>query len=109
MYKVKASCDKKIIGKNMAAVRTKANLTQIGAAMEIGLSDSLISKIESGGRFPSLDTIYDYINKFNVDANFLLGVTVENSLDSRLNELDQDAKEYFTKIFNMMLDEYPKQ
>ena len=102
-------CDKKLIGKNMAEARIRANLTQVGAAMEVGLSDSLISKIESGGRLPSLDTIFDYINTFNVDANFILGVTVENSIDSRLNELDQDAKEYFIKIFNMMLDEYPKQ
>jgi len=100
-------CDKYQIGRNMSKARMSSKKSQVAASFEIGRSESTIAKVESGNRLPSIDMLYDYINEYHVDANFLLGICPPSSIDAMLQELDDKAREYLAKVFIKMIKEFP--
>jgi len=100
-------CDKYQIGRNMSKARMSSKKSQVAASFDIGRSESTIAKVESGNRLPSIDMLYDYINEYHVDANFLLGICPPNSVDVKLQQLDEKAREYLTKVFIKMIEEFP--
>jgi transcriptional regulator with XRE-family HTH domain len=50
---------RKLVGRNAARLRKKAGLTQEQLAERCGLSQQYISKLEQGGRNPTIVTLYE--------------------------------------------------
>lgn len=106
------TCDPETIGNNLKRARLNAAkpMTQLDFALEVGLTDSVIGRIERGLRYPTIEILFDYMNKFNVDANVLLGcepfpeVEACNSVDARLQELDDKTRMHLYKVFMEMID-----
>lgn len=107
-------CDPVKIGQRLKEVRTKGNraMTQLGFAEEVGTFVSNISKIEQGQRYPGVELLFDYMNYFEVDANYLLGCETENgavekSIDYKLSKLPLEAQKYLKHVFMEMIKNYP--
>ncbi len=105
-------CDSKKIGENLRCARVDAvhPMTQLEFALEIGYDESAISRIERGVRYPTVEILFEYMNKFQVDANQLLGCeehsegTIRESVDARLSKLDMQTQAYLLEVFNKMID-----
>lgn len=62
-----------IMGKNIARIRAKNNLTQEQLAEKIEVSTVFISQIETAVRKPSLETIYKLSIALNTTIDTLIG------------------------------------
>ena len=60
------------IGKNIAAYRTLAGLTQAGLAEKINYSDKAVSKWERGESMPDVTTLVQLAEQFDITVNDLL-------------------------------------
>lgn len=106
------TCNPETIGSNLKRARLSAakSMTQLDFALEVGLTDSVIGRIERGLRYPTIEILFDYMNKFDVDANVLLGcesfpeVEPCDSVDARLQALDDKTKAHLYKVFMEMID-----
>lgn len=58
--------DKLLIGKKFKEIRAKSKLTQELFSEMIGLEPSSLSNIETGKSFPSMQTLLNVMNKFNI-------------------------------------------
>lgn len=95
------------VGAVIKSLRIQRKLSKEGLASELGISESTIKKYETGERAISIINLFKMMDYFHVDANTILNVekkTKENSIDSRLELLDQGRKAYFQKTFMDMLD-----
>ena len=63
--------------------RKAAGLSQEKVAQILNISQSNISKYENGALEPSLDTIYELIDLYDINANFLFN-------KNELNEIRED-------------------
>ena len=60
------------IGKNIAAYRKLAGLTQAGLAEKINYSDKAVSKWERGESMPDVTTLVQLAEQFDITVNDLL-------------------------------------
>lgn len=102
--------NEKMIGKNLKRIRQNASnpMSQLDFALEIGISDSVIGKIERGLRYPTVEIITAYMDMFHVDANAIFDNgdgehSYYESIDLRLQELDEETRMYLLSVFNRML------
>ncbi|MBE6137471.1 MAG: helix-turn-helix transcriptional regulator [Erysipelotrichaceae bacterium] len=63
---------KKIIAKNLIALRTKAKMTQLELATKLNYSDKAISKWEHGDSMPDIVILKQLADLFNVTVDYLL-------------------------------------
>ena len=57
---------KRLIGKKIKEIRKKNQLTQELFAEKIGIEPSSLSNIENGKSFPSMVTVLNIVDKFNI-------------------------------------------
>lgn len=85
-------------------LRMNKGLTQSKFAKEIGKSELCIRKWEAGVRFPNSKAIISICEKFNVSADWLLGLTdgdVEKLVEKDLEYLKQLISEQGIDIKNI--------
>ena len=61
--------NKLLIGKKIKEIRSKNKITQEAFSAMIGLETSSLSNIETGKSFPSMQTLLNIIEKFEVSPN----------------------------------------
>ena len=62
------------LAERLVELRTKSGISQLQAAKELGISQSLLSHYETGARKPKLDFIARATKYYGVNADFLLGL-----------------------------------
>ncbi|MEG1495642.1 MAG: helix-turn-helix transcriptional regulator [Bacilli bacterium] len=62
-----------LFGKRLKELRTKAGLTQQALGNMINITKVSICCYEKGTRTPTIDTLIDLANTFNVDYSYFLG------------------------------------
>jgi transcriptional regulator with XRE-family HTH domain len=67
--------DEKIVGFRLKLLREKKNLSQYKLAMEMAMSQPVITKYEMGAIFPSYPVLIRLADFFNVSTDYLLGRT----------------------------------
>lgn len=60
---------------NLRAIRRIKGYTQIAVQMKTGIDQSILSKIESGERLPSIPTMLKLADFYNVSVDYLLNRT----------------------------------
>lgn len=63
------------LGNRIRYLREKGNISQIDFAKKIGVSNTVLSRYESGDRKPDYDTLQLIADFFEVSTDFLLGRT----------------------------------
>lgn len=63
------------LGSRIKYLREKNNISQIEFAKKIGVSNTVLSRYESGDRKPDYDTLNKIADYFNVSSDYLLGRT----------------------------------
>jgi transcriptional regulator with XRE-family HTH domain len=86
-------------------LRKEKELTQGELARIIHLTRSSIAGYESGSKIPTIDTIIDLSNYFNVTTDYLLGVSNLRHYNSP-SELNQNFIKQFENNYNKLDDSY---
>jgi transcriptional regulator with XRE-family HTH domain len=73
--------NKKLLGKRIREARLKKDLTQENLAETINVSSFYISRLESGSKSPSLETLVKISNALEVSIDYLLANTLHTSKD----------------------------
>lgn len=68
------------LAKNIKKMREKYGYSQIELSRRVGCSKSAISMYENGNREPDLETLEALCDVFNVDINYLTGVSPTTSV-----------------------------
>lgn len=85
-------------------LRQEKDLSQKKLADELSLSQSCITKLESGDREPTGSTLVAYANYFNVTIDYLIGndevITRDNSFREKqnLSQEEKDLIKYYRAI-----------
>lgn len=82
-----------MLATNLKEARIKAGLTQEDLASFLGKSKNVISNWERGDNKPDADTIFKLCDILNVDANYLLGWSNNQSFSLSITE-QQHIKKY---------------
>lgn len=100
---------KRVIGLNVNLLRLSNSLTQEEFAEKIGISRSLVSKIENASLIPSAEIIKNICSKFNVSADWLLDTNNNIELDYDLfdfinlySNLTEDHKNIVLNLMKLM-------
>lgn len=75
---------KRKLALNISIIRTSNNLTQSEFANKIGVSPSIVSKMENAIHVPSAEIIRTICNTFDVDANWLMDLNSNTVLQQEL-------------------------
>lgn len=67
------------LGERLAELRGDRGLTQKDLSEQLHISSSSISAYETGARLPSIETVFDFAEYFDVTTDYLLGRT-DNSV-----------------------------
>ena len=87
---------RKLFGKRLKEVRTKANITQAALAEKTGIDAKHISCIETGHSFPKADLIEKFSQELNIDIPELFNLTYikpKNEIINDINALINTAPE----------------
>lgn len=79
-------------------LRRRRNISQVRMGMELGVSQSSISAYEVGTRIPYADFIIKAANYFNVSADYILGLSDEES-NTVANAKDEAE---YVRLFNSL-------
>ena len=71
---------KECIGARIAEERKRLGLSQAQLAKQVNISQTAVAKQETGANYPSIETLEDYANLFNVTTDYLLGRTDERKV-----------------------------
>ncbi len=97
-----------MVGPALRKLRIDRGLSVLQASNLTGMSTSSINQIEQGSRNLSMKSLFLFMDAYNVDANTLLDIKEELhselSIDSRLEALPNNQKDYFKKTFMLMLE-----
>ena len=63
------------LGERLAELRGDRGLNQKALSKQLHISSSSISAYETGSRLPSIATVFDYAEFFDVTTDYLLGLT----------------------------------
>lgn len=75
---------KRKLALNISIIRTSNNLTQSEFANKIGVSPSIVSKMENAIHVPSAEIIRTICTAFDVDANWLMDLNSNTVLQEEL-------------------------
>lgn len=101
------------IGQSVRNLRKKHLWSIEDFSRKLGVSPSHLTQIELGYRNVGIELLYKMMGIFETDANTVLDVTdkYENhdniSIDALLEQLPEDKKLYFQKVFLYMLCRLP--
>lgn len=85
-------------------LRNSKGLTQIELAQILNTSKSTISMYENGNRKPPLDVLEEITDFFNVDINYILGISDEEKISNTIKKtFDKDS---FVQQFNELVDNF---
>ena len=96
------------VGPAVRKLRQDNHLTVDEIAECTGLSVSTINKLEQGLRKMTMDTMFQLMEAFECDANTILcigKIENHNSIDSKLQCLPADKREYLEKTFAFMIEQ----
>ena len=103
---------KKILGCKIKAIRNSLQLTQESFCNEINLEIPNLSNIENGKNFPSVQTILNILNKFNIEPNELFDTRfseepkiIEKLIDTYISKLSFKKKIMALKIIMLINEE----
>lgn len=74
------------LGYRIKYLRERNNISQIEFAKKIGVSNTVLSRYESGDRKPDYDTLHLIADFFDVSTDYLLGRTDKPALTSQEKE-----------------------
>lgn len=96
---------KKLVGKKIKEIRTKLYITQEAFAESIGLETSSLSNIETGKSYPSMQTLLNIIEKFDVKPQEFFDfayldedINLENEMIEIIKKQPYDKKQIMYKI-----------
>lgn len=119
--------DSKVINKleNLKKLRESKGITQVKLAIDLEVSQELISRYELGSSFPQPNMLIKIANYFNCSVDYLLGITniptpvkylVANKdnvkfseLYSKYNLLSNEDKKCFDKFLSFLVDNSNKE
>lgn len=106
---------------NLRIIREKRNKTQVNVAVNIGISQEMISKYESGTCYPPVPVLINLAKFFNTSTDYLLGLyddptslkyNTSNKLTkeeriflSKLNSLSESNKNRVIGYIDALLEE----
>lgn len=102
------------IGSKIKQKRKALNLTQLQLAERVGLTESSISRYESGkiATMPT-STVNKICKELHIEPSELLGLTSENSFEydlkdilSSIDDLPNELKKEFLDLFKHQIDIY---
>ena len=112
--------DSKVINKleNLKKLRESKNITQVKLAIDLEVSQELISRYELGSSFPQPNMLIKLANYFNCSVDYLLGITDiptpinylvnpnKNNAEilNKYNSLSNEDKKYFDKFLTFLVD-----
>lgn len=73
----KSHSKKSKLSYNLAQLRQEKGLSQRQAAVELGVSQALLSHYETNAREPKLDVVIKLCNYYSVTTDYMLGLTDE--------------------------------
>lgn len=74
----------KVLGQRLIKLRETKKMTQVELAKDLGITRSSLSLYELGERTINTDVLYDIAKYFNVSADYLIGLSDTQSLDTDL-------------------------
>lgn len=86
------------IGERIKALREKRDWNQTALAKKIGVSKSVMSRIEAGRR-PLEDTLLvKLVEVLDVSADYILGTEEKNEIHTEVTPLDKKKKQIMTIV-----------
>lgn len=82
-----------MFGENLKKARKKAKLSQEKVAEEINTSRSNISKYENETLEPNIETLKRLCELYEVSADYIIGITINNQQSSREIKYKETTKE----------------
>ena len=119
--------DNKIINRldNLKKLREQKGITQVKLAIDLEVSQELISRYELGTSFPQPQMLIKLAKYFNCSVDYLLGLTatttpvdyltnnsivVKNAeIINKYNSLSNEDKKYFDKFITFLLNNSSKE
>ena len=111
--------DSKVINKleNLKKLRESKNITQVKLAIDLEVSQELISRYELGSSFPQPNMLIKLANYFNCSVDYLLGITdiptpvnylvnpnkKNAEILNKYNSLSDEDKKYFDKFLSFLV------
>lgn len=99
---------KMVLGDRIIAVREKRGWNQTELAKRLGISKSVMSRIESGTRPLEDSLLVKLVEILEVSSDYLLGVEVRQKLHDELNEEDRLFIEEYKKLSANQKEKYRK-
>lgn len=98
------------IGHKIRLKRKSLNLTQLELAEKVGLTESSISRYESGkiSTMPT-STVNKICDVLRIEPSELLGLTPENSFEYDLKDIIASAEDLPSEILNELLGHFKQQ
>ena len=92
----------KVMGRNIARIRSKNHLTQEQLAERINISTVFVSQIETAVRKPSLETIYKISTALNTTIDTLIGnddlQTEYDEISKLLQDKNSEELSFITNV-----------
>ncbi len=79
--------NKLLIGKKIKEIRAKNKITQEAFSEMIGLETSSLSNIETGKSYPSMQTLINIIEKFNINPQYIFDYSYLDSAENIEQEM----------------------
>ena len=100
----------KEIGEKIKSKRKSLNLTQLELAEKIGLTESSISRYESGkiATMPT-STVNKICGVLNIQPSELLGLTPENSFEYDLKDILSSVEDLPSEVKKELLEQFKQQ
>jgi len=91
--------------RRIAELRKEKGLNQVGLGLKLNVSQKMISAYESGTHQPSIDTLIQMSNLFNVSVDYILGISnvklsAEKFSKDSLTENEVELLDIFKELNN---------
>lgn len=100
--------DKYAVGDSLRELRKEHHLTQLEAAEKLELSVVHYSLIEEGQRKFSLDVLFRIMEVFEVDADRVLAININDDkskiMSEKLSYLKPEEQEYAINAWSLLVD-----
>ncbi len=89
--------------KRIAELRKENRLNQIGLGLKLNVSQKMISSYENGTHQPSIDTLIQMSDLFNVSVDYIIGksdirYSAENFIKDNLTEKEAEMLNIFKTL-----------
>lgn len=87
-----------VIGTRIKLLRQKMGISQEKLGVELNLSKTTISHYENETRTPSIETLIDMANYFDVELNYILGISNVLTSNKRKLQVSDEEIEFILEI-----------